>query len=242
MAIVTPEILAKLAPGGCLRVSINYGNPILATQDAAGQPQGISVDLARELAVALALPLEFLTFDAAGKAVAAVALGEADVGFFAVDPKRGEEIAFTAPYILIEGSYLVRVDSPIQTNSEVDNPGIRVAVGTGSAYDLYLTRELKQAEIVRGSTSPEVVNTFLREGLDVAAGVKPQLEADAQRLGGLRLLSENFMVIRQAMGIAKSRGPEAAGWLDDFIARMKRNGVVAAAMRGHGIQGASIAE
>ncbi len=235
-------IKEAFAPTGVLRVSINFGNPILATEGADGQPQGISVDLAHELASALALPLKLVTFDAAGKAVAAVAAGEADAGFFAIDSKRGEDIAFTDPYLIIEGNYLVRLDSPIQTNEDVDKPGIRVAVGTGSAYDLYLTRALKQAEIVRGSTSPEVVNTFLREGLDVAAGVKQQLEADAQRLGGLRLLSENFMLIRQAMGIARSRGMEAAAWLNDFIVRMKQDGVVTAAMRRHGIKGASVAE
>lgn len=177
---------------GVLRVSVNLGNPILATKNAAGYPEGISVDLAHELATELELPLELVTFDAASKAVEAVSTNKVDVGFFAIDPKRGEDIAFTVPYVLIEGSYLVRADSPIKENSDVDKPGIRIAVGTGSAYDLYLTREIKHAEIVRGSTSPEVVNTFVREGLDVAAGVKQQLDADAARIGGLRLLSMRF--------------------------------------------------
>ncbi|OTP76169.1 transporter substrate-binding domain-containing protein [Caballeronia sordidicola] len=127
-------IREAFAPSGVLRISINFGNPILATKDAGGKPKGISVDLANELASALALPLELVSFDAAGDAVTAVAAGDADVGFFAIDTKRGEEISFTAPYILIEGNYLVRTDSLIRTTTDVDKPGIRVAVGAGSAY------------------------------------------------------------------------------------------------------------
>ena len=230
------------APSGTLRVSINFGNPVLAARGDNGEPQGISVDIATELARQLGLPLQLVTYDAAGKAVAGVAAGEADVGFFAIDPVRGKDIAFTEPYLLIEGSYLVRAESTIQTHADVDKSGIRVAVGTGSAYDLFLTRELKSADIVRISTSPEVVNTFLRDRLDVAAGEKQQLEADARRLGDLRLLDGNFMVIRQAMGIAKSRGALPAAWLTTFITELIQNGFVSAAVKRHNIDGVSVPE
>src|SRR5699024_9142072 len=128
-------------------------------------------------------------------------------GFFAIDPVRGAGISFTAPYVLIEGAYLVADASPLQDNSEVDQPGTRVAVGKGSAYDLYLTRELRHAEIVRAPTSPAVVDVYLEQELDVAAGVKQQLELDAGRVGGLRLLPGRFMVIQQAMGLPKGRIP-----------------------------------
>ncbi|WP_322057059.1 ABC transporter substrate-binding protein [Paraburkholderia sp. J63] len=230
------------APSGTLRASINLGNPILANRDPqSGEPVGVSVDLARAFAQCLGVPLELVVFDAAGKSVEAVSDARADFGFFAVDPERGETIAFTAPYVLIEGFYLVREASPIRTNAEVDQPHNRVAVGKGSAYDLFLTRELKAASIVRAPTSPTVVQTFLDQELEVAAGVKQQLEADAAKAGGLRLLGERFMVIRQAMGVARGRGELAAGVLREFVEDMKRNGFVAEALERHRIAGASVA-
>ncbi|MCX5539287.1 ABC transporter substrate-binding protein [Paraburkholderia sp. CNPSo 3076] len=237
-----PAVVKAFAPTGTLRASINLGNPILANRDAAsGEPFGVSVDLARAFAQHLDVPLELVVFDAAGKSVEAVSDERADFGFFAVDPKRGETIAFTAPYVLIEGFYLVRNDSAVRTNADVDQPHNRVAVGKGSAYDLFLTRELKQAQIVRAPTSPTVVQTFLEQGLEVAAGVKLQIEADAAKAGGLRLLDERFMVIRQAMGVAKRRGPQAAAALGAFVETMKASGFVAEALERHAIAGASVA-
>lgn len=234
------SIATAFAPTGTLRASINLGNPILAHRNTqTGEPGGVSVDLARALAQRLGLPLEFVVFDTAGKSVDAVTQEQADVGFFAVDPLRGQGIAFTAPYVLIEGAYLVRQDSPLQSNDEVDRPGTRVVVGKGSAYDLHLSRELKHAEIVRAPSSPTVVDVFVEQGLDVAAGVKQQLEADQQRFAGLRLLPGRFMVIQQAMGLPKGRGEVAAAYLATFVEDMKASGFVAEALQRHGIQGAS---
>lgn len=238
---LTPAIRAAFTLTGKLRASINLGNPILANTDASGQPGGVSVDLARELAATLGVDLELVVFDAAGKSVQAVAAEQADIGFFAIDPLRGAEIAFTGPYVLIEGYYLVKDDSPLRTNEEVDRAGHRVVVGKGSAYDLYLSRTLTQAQILRAPTSPAVVETFLQEGAEVAAGVRQQLEADAAKAGGLRLLDQRFMVIRQAMGLPKSRGVEAADFLRAFVEEKKANGFVAEALQRHGIQGASMA-
>lgn len=239
---VSAELLQAFAPTGRLRASINLGNPILANRDPqTGRPFGVSVDLAAELARRLGVELELVVFDAAGKSVEAVTAEQADFGFFAIDPLRGQGIAFTAPYVLIEGSYLVRDDSPLHGNDEVDRPGTRVAVGKGSAYDLFLTRELKQAEIVRAPTSPTVVDLFVEQGLDVAAGVRQQLKADLQRFAGLRLLPGRFMVIQQAMGLPKGRGEEAARYLRDYVEEMKASGFVAAALARHRIQGASVA-
>ncbi|MEI2416295.1 transporter substrate-binding domain-containing protein [Orrella sp. JC864] len=239
----TPDTLRRaFAPQGRLRASINVGNPILARRAEGGAlpAAGVSVDLAQALAQALDLPLELVVLDSAGESVQAVSTEAADVGFFAVDPQRGERIAFTAPYVLIEGCYLVREQSALRSQDEVDRPGTRVMVGKGSAYDLYLSRSLQQAQILRAPTSPAVVQTFLDEGADVAAGVKQQLQADAQRLGGLRLLPGSFMQIRQAMGMPKSRGEAAAAYLRDFVERMKREQVGMALQR-HGIQGAEVA-
>lgn len=241
MSTTFDEICAALAPSGVLRAAINLGNPILAGRDAAGAPAGVSVDLAQALAQQLGLRLEPVVFDTAAQSVQAVTDGQADVGFFAVDPLRGAGIAFTAPYVLIEGCYLVRDASAIRSNDEVDRPGHRVVVGQGSAYDLFLSRTLQQATLLRAPSSPAVVDTFLAQQADVAAGVKQQLQADAARLGGLRLLDGRFMVIQQAMGLPRDRGAAAAAHLAAFVEAMKAGGFVAAALARHGIQGASVA-
>jgi polar amino acid transport system substrate-binding protein len=228
-------------PTGRLRAAINLGNPILAHPVAGGGAGGVSVDLAREFARRLGVDLDLVVVDTAGKSVEAVASEHADIGFFAIDPARGADIAFTAPYVLIEGCYLVRNDSPIRANDDVDQAAHRVVVGKGSAYDLYLTRTLRQAQIVRAPSSPAVVPTFLEQGADVAAGVRQQLEADARGQAGLRLLDGRFMVIRQAMGVPKSRGEQAAASLAAFVEEMKASGFVADALARHGIEGASVA-
>lgn len=236
------SIVKAFTPTGPLRASINLGNPILAGLDpVSGAPKGVSIDLAREFGRRLGVEVQLVVFDTAGKSVDAVSRDQADIGFFAVDPKRAEHIAFTAPYVLIEGAYLVRDASHLKSNAEVDRPEHRVVVGLGSAYDLYLTRELKQAAILRAPSSPAVVDVFLEQGAEVAAGVKQQLEADAQRLPGLRLLPGRFMVIQQAMGCPRSRGDEAARELARFVEEMKASGFVAEALKRHGIQGASVA-
>ncbi len=232
---------AALAPTGTLRAVINTGNAVLAGRRADGEVFGVSVDLARELAGRLGVPLELAVVDGAAKSVEAVAAGRADVGFFAIDPARGASVAFTAPYVLIEGCHAVRVDSPVRANDEVDRAGLTVAVAGGSAYDLYLSRELKAATIVRAPTSQAVVDTFVAQGLDVAAGVRQQLEADLARVPGLRLLEPAFMTIRQAMGTPKAHGEAAARALRAFVEDAKRGGLVAAALRRHGIEGAAVA-
>jgi polar amino acid transport system substrate-binding protein len=238
--IYSEHEISALAPSGALRATINLGNPILAREED-GKAAGVSVDLARALAAALGIALELIVLDAAGKAVDAVVSGQADIGFFAIDPVRGEDIEFTAPYILIEGCYMVRDDSPIRDNNSVDQPGIRVAVGKGSAYDLYLSRELKRAEIVRPPTSPTVVDIFVGQELEVAAGVRQQLESDALRIEGLRILPDRFMVIQQAMGLRKRNDPTAHRLLATFVEHAKRAGLVRDALRKHQIVGAAVA-
>ena len=235
------QLLQALAPTGVLRAAINLGNPILAHAGPDGAPAGVSVDLADELARRLGVAVRHAVFDAAGKSADALRNDLVDVGFVAIDPARSEGIAFTAPYVLIEGCYLVRQDSPIVANDQVDRPGIRVAVGKGSAYDLYLTRELRQATIVRAPTSPTVVDTFVAGALDVAAGVRQQLEADRARWPGLRVLPERFMVIRQAMGTPACRPAHAVDYLARYVEDMKASGFVQEALARHGIEGAAVA-
>lgn len=239
---VDHSIKASFTPQGHLRASINLGNPILAGIDpATGKPSGVSIDLAMEFGRRLGVDVELMTFDTAGKSVQAVADEQADIGFFAIDPVRGASIAFTAAYVLIEGFYLVRNESPIETNADVDQAQNRVAVGNGSAYDLFLSRELKHALIVRAPSSPTVVRAFLEQQLEVAAGVKQQLEQQAAGVSGLRLLPERFMVIQQAMGMSKSRGDEAVLFLRQFVEDMKASAFVAASLARHHIVGASVA-
>ena len=243
-SVFTPDAaaVALLAPTGRLRASINLGNPILAgTDPATGRARGVSVDLAHALAGRLGVPLDTLEFPAATKSVDAVTGGVADVGFFAIDPLRGAEIAFTDAYILIEGAYLVRADSPCQANEDVDRGGTSVVVGKGSAYDLFLTRELKQATLVRVPGAAEVVQTLQAGGADVAGGIRQVLVDVAARTPGLRVLPGRFMVIRQAMGVARSRGPAAEGALHAFVEEMKAGGFVAEAMRRHAVAGATVA-
>jgi polar amino acid transport system substrate-binding protein len=243
-ATVAPRDLAAvradLAPSGTLRAAINFGNPILAARGSGGEPRGVSVDLAREAARRLGLPVELVLFNSAGNVVEAVKAREVDLAFVAIDPVRGADTEYTAPYVVIEGAYLVRNGSALQRNEEVDRPGTRVVVGRGSAYDLYLTREIKAATLVRAPTSPAVTDMLLAQGLDVAAGVKQQLEADARRVGGVRLLPGRFMVIEQAMGVPKGR-TTAQAWLSRFIEEMKATGFVADALRRHAIEGAVVA-
>lgn len=236
-----PEAVRDLAPGGKLRAAINLGNPILARRDAAtGEPRGVSVDLSNELARRLAVPVEFSTYPSAGRVVEGAAKGEWDIAFNAIDPARARDIAYSAAYVVIEGSYLVKADSPIRVNDEVDRAGVRIAVGKGSAYDLFLSRELKNARIVRAPTSPAVVDFFLAENLEVAAGVRQQLLADAKRHAGLRLLDGRFMAINQAMGMPQGR-EAGARYLREFVEEMKASGFVARALERHGIQGAQVA-
>jgi polar amino acid transport system substrate-binding protein len=234
------DVVSDLAPTGKVRAAINFGNPILATKDAAtGEPRGVSVDLARELAKRLRVPVELVTYDAAGKVVDAQKSGAWDVAYFAIDPVRAADVTFTAPYVVIEGAYLVTKESPIRSNAEVDRTGIRVVVGAGSAYDLFLTRELKQATLVRAPTSQAVTDMFVAQKLDVAAGVKQQLEADAVRLPGLRLLDGRFMVINQAMAMPAGRAA-GAQYLREFIEEMKASGFVAESLARHRIEGALV--
>ena len=232
---------AALAPSGRLRACINLGNPILANRDSAGVVSGVSVDLATLLAQRLGVPLELVVVDAALKSVDTVKADLADIGFFAIDPRRSDGIGFTAPYVLIEGAYLVRQDSALTDNAQVDRAGTRVMVGRGSAYDLYLSRELKAAQLLRTPTSQTVVDRFLAENADVAAGVRQQLESDAVRFPGLRLLPGRFMVIEQAMGLPLTRGAPATAMLASFVEQAKASGYVAQSLARHGIRGAIVA-
>lgn len=228
----SPAALHDLAPTGTLRAAINLGNPVLARSGADG-PAGVSVDLARALAQRLGVPVTFVTFPGAGAVSASARSGTWDICFLAIDPQRAEGIAFTAPYVLIAGSYLVPAASPIRNLPDVDRDGIRISVGHGSAYDLFLTRTLRHATLVRAPTSAEAVTAFARDGLDVAAGVHQPLAAYAAAHPEVRLLPGHFMEIPQAMGLPVGRGAGAA-YLADFLAQAKADGMIARSLAAGG--------
>ena len=235
-------LVRAFAPTGRLRASINLGNPILAHRDAATTAAGgVSVDLARALGRELGVDVELILFEKAVLSVNAVRGEHADVGFFAVDPARSEGLHFTAPYVLIEGSYLVPENSVLRDNAEVDHPRNHVAVGQGSAYDLFLTRELEAAQIERLANAPAVLQAVRDGRVEVAAGIRQLLEVWAEADTSLRMLPGRFMVIQQAMGLPAGRGDAAAEVLAGFVERMKSSGFVAEALERHGIEGASVA-
>lgn len=241
---MTPDfaLVSQFAPTGTLRASLNMGNPVLAhSRTAKERPAGVSIDLARELGRELGVPVSFLEFDTAAFSVEALARGDADLGFMAIDPKRADSIQFSAAYVQIEGAYLVPQGSPITANEQVDRAGTTIVVGKGSAYALYLARAITQATLLEVPTSEAVVAAMLEGGHPVAAGVRQQLETDAKRVGGVRLLDGRFMVINQAMAMPRDRSPQAHAYLADFVERMKREGFVAEALQRHGIEGAEVA-
>ena len=236
-----PEVLKDLAPAGKLIAAINFGNIVLAQKDpATGEPRGISADLANEVGRRLGVPVEFVTYDTAGKVSDAVKTGAWTICFLANEPARAADSAFTAPYVLIEGTYLVRADSPLRAVEEVDRPGVRVAVGQKTAYDLYLSRTVKHAELVRAPNSAAALQMFVDDNLDAAAGVRQPLVKFAHAHPGLRVMDGRFMAIEQAMGVP--RGREAgARYLRQFIEEMKASGFVTAGLARSGQRDATVA-
>ncbi|HEX2216851.1 MAG TPA: ABC transporter substrate-binding protein [Xanthobacteraceae bacterium] len=223
---VSPDVIKELSPTGKLRAAINLGNPVLA-QGTAEAPRGVTVDLARELAQRLGVPLALVPFDGAGKVFDALKAQAWDIAFLAIEPVRAAEIAFTAPYVLIEGVYMVRKDSPLKSVDEVDRDGVRIGVNKASAYDLFLTRTLKAATLVRGEDG---IALFREQKLEAAAGVKQPLAEYVTQNADVRLIDGRFMQIRQAMGTPQGR-PAAARYLKGFVEEMKASGFVAEALK-----------
>jgi polar amino acid transport system substrate-binding protein len=230
---VTPEIVKQFAPTGTLRAAINQGNGVLVQRQPDGaEPKGVTIMLAKELGKRLGVPVELVLFNAAGEVFAALKESRWDIAFLAVEPVRAAEIDFTAPYVIIEGAYMVPKDSALKTPADVDVKGIRIAVGKGSAYDLYLTRTIKNAEIVRASTGGgrASIDLFNDEKFEVAAGVRQPLAEYAKTDPNVRVMDQRFMAIEQAMGMPKGRGA-AHGYLKGFVEEMKRSGFVADALK-----------
>jgi polar amino acid transport system substrate-binding protein len=226
----TAGIASDLAPNGVLRAAINLGNPVLA-QGTTAAPTGVTVDIGREVAGRLGVGVEFVCFDAARDSFAALMTGQADICFLGIEPARAGEVAFTAPYVLIEGVYAVPDRSPLATVADVDSPGVRIGVKRGSAYDLFLARTLRHATVVRGTEGTE---EFLAGNLEAAAGIREPMTEFVSAHTGVRLIEGGFMEIRQAVGTTKSKRPETIAFLHGLVEDLKATGFIADSLRRSG--------
>jgi polar amino acid transport system substrate-binding protein len=235
-----PAARAELVPTGKLRAGINLGNGVIATRDpASGEARGIAVNVARELARRLAVPVELIVFEQARNAVDALQAGTLDVVFVAIEPVRAAIIDFTAPYAEIEGSYAVPAGSPIRSIADVDREGVRISVVARSNYDLFLSRTLKHAQLVRADTTQGSADEFVAGKVAVLAGVKQRVDDAAARLPGSRVLTGRFMAIRQAIGTPKGR-PAGLAYLKEFVEDIKASGLVAREIDVAGIRDAIV--
>ena len=237
---LSPAAKSELAPTGKLRVGINYGNFLLVTKGQDGEYSGIAVDLGRELGQRLGVQVELVAFATAGKLADAVKAGAWDVAFLGNEPQRAGDIAFSPPYLEIEAGYLVPAGSPIKTISEVDRKGVRIATAVNSAYDLYLSRSIKHATLVRCQAIQGSYDTFVKDKLEVLSGLKPRLLQDVKTLPGSRILDGRFTVVQQSVGTPQGR-PAGAKYLGEFAQDIKALGLVAQAITRHAVRGVTVA-
>ncbi len=215
-------VVSDLVPGGVLRAAINLGNPVLA-QGTAAAPAGVTADIARELGARLEVPVDLVGCDAARESFEAIVQGRADICFLAIEPARAAEVAFTAPYVLIEGVYVVREDSGLTTVADIDREHVRIGVKEGSAYDLFLSRTLRHATVVR---APDGIGVFREQGLEAGAGIRQVVGGFAARNPGFRVIDERFMQIRQAVGVTRAHLPGTVRFLAAVIEELKASGFI----------------
>lgn len=238
---IAPEpdarVVAELAPTGVLRVGVNLSNFLLVTgRSASGEPEGVSPDLSAAIAERLGVPVRYVTYPRPAALADAAGTDAWDVGLIGAEPARAEKIAFTAAYAEIEATYLVPPGSALAAIPDVDRAGVRVAVASGSAYDLWLARNIERAELVRAPSIDESYRIFVEDGLEALAGLRPRLIDDVERLPGARILEGRFTAVQQAVGTARANEAGAA-YLADFVEWAKRSGLVARLIEKHGVVG-----
>lgn len=239
-SLITPALRAEFAPTGTLRVALNLSNFLLVSSaPEGGEPVGIAPDVGREIARRLGVAATFVRYPSPGDLAAAVSSGAWDVGLIGADPLRAAEITFSPAYLEIEASYLVRGDSPIRAIADVDRPGVRIAVGDKTAYDMYLRRTLQHATLHRAKGLEASYQLFVDQQLDALAGLRPRLLADQARLPGSRVLDGSFTAVQQAIGVPIAR-EAAALWLLDFVADIRRD-FVAGLIERHRVGGVRVA-
>jgi len=238
---MSPEIRSELAPHGVLRAGINLSNFLLVTGSSpSGEPQGVSPDMAREIAARLGVPVRYVPFPKPGELADAAGKDVWDIGLIGAEPARAEKIDFTTAYVEIEATYLVPAGSPLQTLADVDRPGVRIAVTARAAYDLWLERNIKHATLIRSNSLDAAYDQFVAEKLDALAGLKPRLLTDIQSLPGARILDGQFTAVQQAIGTARGNKAGAA-FLQSFVNEAKASGFVASLIERHHVQGLSVA-
>jgi len=231
------SLLSEIAPTGTLRAGLNMANGLLITgKTPDGQPDGVSPDMARALAEKLGIGVELVRFATPGEVADAAPSNVWDIGMIGAEPVRAEKIDFSAAYVEIEATYLVPEGSPLKTIEDVDAKGIRIAVSGRSAYDLYLSRALKHAELIQGKGVAGATEMFLAEEMDALAGLRPALVKDAAKIPGSRIIDGKFTAVQQAMGVPKGRSA-AAKFVSDFVEESKTNGFVASLIEKHGVAG-----
>lgn len=241
MAQASSAQLSDLAPTGRMRVGLNFSNFLLAGKDPlSGEPRGIAVDLARELGQRAGVPVEFIGFDSGGKMADAAKAGAWDIAFLGAEPARSGDIDFTAAYLEIEATYLVPSGSALRGIDDVDRDGVRICVSNKSAYDLFLSRTIKQAQLVRAASIDASFECFVADKLEALAGLKPRLVSDAEKLPGSRVLDGRFTAIQQAIGIIKGRAA-GARYLGEFVADAIASGLVAKVIERNGVRGVAVA-
>lgn len=238
---ISPAVRSELAPTGKLRVGLNHGNFLLVTPgSSATDPRGVAPDVARELGRRLGVPVEFSKFDTAGGLADAARTGAWDVAFLGAEPQRAAEIAFTAAYLEIPATYLVPAGSPIRSIADVDREGVRISVSEKSAYELWLSRNIKHAKLMLTKGIDGSFDQFVAQKLEVLAGLKPRLITDVEKLPGARILDGQFTAVQQAIGTPKAREAGAA-YLRGFVEDVKASGFVGEAISRNGSQGVSVA-
>ena len=234
-------VLSELAPTGVLRAAINMGNFLLVTgRSPSGDPEGVAPDMAREIASRLGVSVAYVPFARPGELADAAGSGVWDIGLIGAEPARAEKIAFTPAYVEIEATYLVPAGSPLQSIADVDRPGVRIAVAARSAYDLWLERNIRHAELVRSNGGDAAFKRFVDEKLDALASLKPRLLEDVEKLPGARILDGKFTAVQQAIGTAR-QNTAAAAFLRDFVEEAKASGLVARLIERHHVRGLSVA-
>ena len=235
------EIRSELAPSGSLRAGINLANFLLVTgRTPEGDPQGVAPDLAAEIAKRLDVPIAYVPFDTPARLAEAATSDTWDIGLIGAEPARAETIAFTAAYTEIEATYLVPAGSSLGGVEGVDRDGVRIAVARGSAYDLFLSRRLEHAELVRANGLDGSFDLFVERKLDALAGLRPRLLSDVERLPGARILDGRFTAVQQAVGTPRPR-ERGAAFLREFVEEAKASGLVQRLIDRHRVRGLSVA-
>ena len=238
---MSPTAVAELAPTGVLRAGINLSNFLLVSgQSPTGEPEGVAPDMARAIAERLGVPVAYVTFPRPGELADAAGRGVWDIGLIAAEPARAETIAFSPAYVEIEATYLVPAGSPLTRIEEVDRPGVRIAIAERSAYDLWLSRHLQQAKLVRAPSLDASYDLFVADQLDALAGLKPRLLQDVEKLPGARILDGRFTAVQQSIGTQPDK-PAAAAFLREFVEEAKALGLVADLIERHQVHGLSVA-